>query len=80
MKYGNSHGSEGYRTALIGSMTLAMKARSALAAESVPSSTVKVSSSAARHGCAYGISFDGAQLHNVEIILSRAGIPIKELL
>lgn len=80
MKSDRSNSSDGHCTALIGSMTLSMKARTALAREAIPSSTVKVNSSSTRHGCAYGVSFDCAQAQNVQIILDRVGIPIKELL
>lgn len=67
-------------TAVIGSMTLALKAQQALATASIRSSVTKVSSSQSHRGCAYGIIYPCIQHNNVMHILSTAGIHIRQLL
>ena len=66
--------------ASIGSTTLALKAQKALAAEAIASSVKKISSQRAHRGCTYGVSFNCSQRSNVEIVLLRAGISVKEFL
>ena len=63
-------------TAVIGSMTAALKARRALSAESLYSDVVKVSS---HHGggCEYGVRFSRAISGNVSAILAANGINVK---
>ena len=67
-------------TAVIGSMTLTIKAQNALAAASVRTSVTKISSGSARTGCAYGLIFPCIQQKNVTEILSSAGIRVRKIL
>ncbi|MBQ7357925.1 MAG: DUF3343 domain-containing protein [Clostridia bacterium] len=76
----SSSPSGGACVASIGSTTLAMKAQRALSAEAIASSVIKINSSRTRRGCAYGVSFDCSQRANVQTVLSRAGISVKEYL
>ena len=61
----------------LGSMTLAMKAQSALAKAAIPSNVIKSESSSSRRGCVYGISFSCEQEKNVRTVLSAARITVK---
>lgn len=61
-------------TAVIGSMTTALKAQKTLLKASIPSTVVKLDSSVTRRGCAYGLEFDCVQSANVQHTLSTAGI------
>ncbi len=74
----DAHG--GICTAVIGSMTLSMKAQSALAEAAIRASIAKISSSETRSGCAYGVDFPCTQSANVRQILSREGIRVKQYL
>ncbi len=65
-------------TAVIGSMTLAMKAQSVLADAAIRTNIAKISSSEARGGCAYGVDFPCTQSANVKLILSRAGVRVRQ--
>ena len=67
-------------TAVIGSMTMAMKAQSALSEAAIRASIAKISSSEARGGCAYGVDFPCTQSANVRTILSHAGIRVRQYL
>ncbi len=84
MKQPRSRGStdsepmHGTCTAVIGSMTLAMKAQSILSDAAIRASIAKISSSEARGGCAYGVDFPCTQSSNVQMILSRAGIRARQ--
>ena len=62
-------------TALIGSVTLAMKAQSALAAAAIPSSVIKKET---QRGCVYGISFSCAQNNNARSVLASERIRVKQ--
>ena len=67
-------------TAVIGSMTQAMKAQSILAEASIRASLTKISSGRTSGGCAYGVDFPCTQSGNVRMILDRAGIRVREYL
>ena len=72
--------SSGICTAVIGSMTQAMKAQSALAEAAIRASLTKISSSKTHNGCAYGVDFPCTQSRNVRVILENAGIRVREYL
>ena len=65
-------------TAVIGSMTLAMKAQKALAAEAIPSTVVKTEERRGTKGCVYGINYACAYNDNVRRILESAKISVRE--
>ena len=67
-------------TAVIGSMTVTMKAQSLLAEAAIRTSIVKVSSAKATGGCAYGVDFPCTQSANVRTVLDRAGVRVREYL
>lgn len=73
-------GSDKKCIAYVGSTTQALKAQRALSGEAILSHVVKVSSSATRKGCGYGVSFDCQNRYNAEVILKKNNIPIKEML
>ena len=64
-------------TAELISITQAQKAQRALASAVIPSEIIKISGSANRKGCTYGISFECRQKNNVIAVLSAAGISVK---
>ncbi len=70
--------SGGTCTAVIGSMTMAMKAQSVLSEAAIRAGIAKISSNATHNGCAYGVDFPCTQSANVRMILSRAGIRVKQ--
>ncbi len=65
-------------TAVIGSMTLAMRAQSVLSEAAIRASIAKISSSDARGGCAYGVDFPCTQNANVRMILTKAGVRVRQ--
>ena len=67
----------GICTAVIGSMTQAMRARDALGEAAIRATVVKVSSSATHNGCAYGVEFPCVQQANVRDVLRSAGITVR---
>ncbi len=71
-------GVTGTCTAVIGSMTLAMKAQTLLSEAAIRTSIAKISSHETRGGCAYGVDFPCTQSSNVQMILSRSGIRVKQ--
>ena len=73
-------GYPGICTAVIGSMTLALKAQNVLAEAAIRASLTKVSSSETHNGCAYGVDFPCVQSGNVRTVLSRAGIRVRQYL
>lgn len=73
-------GASGICTAVIGSMTQAMKAQSVLAEAAIRASLTKISSSKTHNGCAYGVDFPCTQSRNVRVILDHAGIRVREYL
>ena len=72
--------SAGICTAVIGSMTMAMRAQSLLAEAAIRASVVKVSSSRGQGGCAYGVDFPCTQSANVRAVLTDAGVRVREYL
>ena len=72
--------SSGLCTAVIGSMTQAMKAQTVLSEASIRATLTKISSSKTMGGCAYGVDFPCTQSGNVRMILDRAGIRVREYL
>ncbi len=74
----DSRSGTGTCTAVIGSMTLAMKAQSVLADAAIRADLTKISSAAAQGGCAYGVDFACTQSQNVRTVLSRAGIRVRQ--
>ena len=67
-------------TAVIGSMTGAMKAQSILADAAIRAVVVKVSSAKSTGGCAYGVDFPCTQMGNARTVLSREGVRVREYL
>ncbi len=67
-------------TAVIGSMTQAMKAQSALAEAAIRAGITKISSSQTHNGCAYGVDFSCTQSGNVRTVLNRAGVKVRQYL
>ncbi len=63
--------------AVIGSMTQAMKAQSALAKAAIYSRVEKADSSITRRGCAYAVCYACGQEANVRTVLQNAGIHIR---
>lgn len=83
-KYGSprkaqpSENERGTCTAVLGSMTLAMRAQAILAEASIRAMVVKVSSAKGAGGCAYGVDFPCTQASNVMTVLKVAGIRVRE--
>ena len=67
-------------TAVIGSMTQAMKAQSVLSEAAIRSTLTKISSSKTHNGCAYGVDFPCTQSGNVRTVLERAGVRVRDYL
>ena len=67
-------------TAVVGSMTMAMKAQTALSEAAIRSGIAKISSSYTHNGCAYGVDFPCTQSANVRTVLSHAGIRVRQYL
>ena len=70
----------GICTAVIGSMTQAMKAQSVLSEAAIRSTLTKISSSRTHNGCAYGVDFPCPQSGNVRTVLERAGVRVRDYL
>lgn len=60
--------------AVVGSMTLAMKAQAALSEAAVLSYVRKIDAVGRMRGCAYGVSYDCRQEATVAAALKRAGV------
>ena len=67
-------------TAVIGSMTQAMRAQTVLSEAAIRATLTKISSAKTHNGCAYGVDFPCTQSGNVGMILDRAGIRVREYL
>ena len=65
-------------TAVVGSMTWAMRAQSALAQNAVPSTVVKTEEARGLRGCVYGVTYDCAYEANVKAMLEAAKISVRE--
>lgn len=72
--------SGGTCTAVIGSMTQAMKAQSLLADAAIRGGITKISSAGTHNGCAYGVEFPCTQSANVRTVLERGGVRVREYL
>lgn len=70
----------GICTAVIGSMTQAMKAQSLLADAAIRGGITKVSSARTHNGCAYGVEFPCTQSANARTVLERGGVRVREYL
>ena len=78
--YGFPTGSAGLCTAVVGSMTQAMRAQTVLSEAAIRATLTKISSAKTHNGCAYGVDFPCTQSGNVRMILDRAGIRVREYL
>ena len=67
-------------TAVVGSMTQAMRAQAILSEAAIRTTLTKISSAKTHNGCAYGVDFPCTQSGNVRMILDRAGIRVREYL
>jgi len=65
-------------SAVIGSVTEALKAQQVLASDAIPSEVIKAERVGGRKGCIYGISFSCAQENNVRATLGAAKINVRE--
>jgi len=70
----------GICTAVIGSMTQAMRAQTVLGEAAIHATLTKISSSQAHNGCAYGVDYSCVQSGNVRAVLDRAGIRVRQYL
>lgn len=73
-----SAGLSGVCTAVIGSMTQAMRAQAVLSETAIRSTLTKISSAKTHNGCAYGVDFPCTQSGNVRVILAGAGIRVRD--
>lgn len=80
MRRNDMNRSSGLCTAVIGSMTQAMKAQTTLSEAAIRATLTKISSSRTMGGCAYGVDFPCTQSGNVRMILERSGIRVREYL
>lgn len=78
MRYNYDYGYDDGCTATMTSMTQALRAQQVLANAAIHSSVIKLDSSHAKKGCAYGLSFQCAQYNNVRTILSSAKINVRQ--
>ena len=78
--YGFPTGPAGFCTAVIGSMTQAMRAQTVLSEAAIRTTLTKISSAKTQNGCAYGVDFPCPQSGNVRMILERAGVRVREYL
>ena len=67
-------------SAVIGSMTSAMKAQRLLGRQALQVNVKKISPSTGNRGCVYGIEFDCRLMRDVKITLDNAGINVVEFL
>ncbi len=70
----------GICTAVIGSMTQAMRAQAVLAEAAIRAGVTKISSAQSHNGCAYGVDFSCTQSGNVRIVLEKAGVRVRQYL
>ena len=78
--HGFPQGPSGLCTAVVGSMTQAMRAQTVLSEAAIRTTLTKISSAKTHNGCAYGVDFPCTQSGNVGMILERAGIRVREYL
>lgn len=74
--------SNGYQRciAALHSVTLAIKAQRALAAEGIGAEVITLNASETRRGCAYGLSFPCDAESRVRALLRAARIPVSQYL
>lgn len=65
-------------TAVVGSMTYALKAQQVLAHAAIPSTVIKIEAASSHRGCIYGLRFYCAQENNVRTVLSGSRIQVKQ--
>ena len=63
--------------AVIGSLTLTMRAQSVLSNAAIFSRVEKADSATTRRGCAYALSYPCSQEENVRTVLKSAGIRLR---
>lgn len=63
-------------TAVIGSLTTAMKAQRALTSSAIRATVVKLDSSVTNRGCAYGLEYDCNQDANVRAVMNSQDIKV----
>lgn len=61
-------------TASFPSLTRALAAQRALSHAAIPARIVRLSGEMSARGCAYGLEFSCAQLHNIKTVLTAAGL------
>lgn len=66
--------------ASVKSMTYALKAKRALASYYINSEIIKLDSSVAKNGCAYGVKFDCINLYSAENALKSHNIKYSQIL
>lgn len=64
--------------AVMGSMTQVLRAQKVLSDAAVRAEVVKADSAHMRRGCAYALSYPCSQDSNVRIVLSSAGIRVRD--
>lgn len=69
--------SSGTSTAVLGSMTAAIKAQHILANAAIRADVIKISDAAGTRGCIYGVVFPSSQLGNVRNILTIARVSVR---
>lgn len=67
-------------SAVMGSMTAAMKAQRLLGKHALRATVKKISPGTGNKGCIYGIEFDCARSRDIRQILENSGIEVKEYL
>ena len=67
-------------SAVIGSMTAALKAQRLLSGHALRSNVKKISPASRTRGCIYGIEFDCAQFQNVRSLLESSNTEVLEYL
>ena len=80
LPYAPSTGPSGLCTAVVGSMTQAMRAQTVLSEAAIRTTLTKISSAKTHNGCAYGVDFPCTQSGNARMILDQAGIRVREYL
>ena len=76
--FGYSQSMYGGCSAVIGSMTGAMRAQDALSEAAIRSSVTKFSSGETGGGCAYGVTYPCSQSREVRYALERARIKVRK--
>ena len=64
--------------AAVGSSTLAIRAKKALANQAILASVVKLDPGMTKRGCSYGVEFSCSQMENARMIFGKERIKIRE--